>query len=49
MINERLNELSCSKEEFDKAKQSYSQALKASGYDGKLKYESHPREQENAK
>ena len=39
MINERLNKLSCSKEEFDKAKQSYSQALTASGYDGKLKFE----------
>ena len=39
MINKRLNELSCNKEEFDKAKQSYSQALKASGYDGKLEYE----------
>ena len=39
MINKRLNQLSCNKEDFDKAKQSYSQALKASGYDGKLKYE----------
>ena len=39
MINKRLNQLSCNQEEFEKAKQSYSQALKASGYDGKLKYE----------
>ena len=39
LINKRLNDLSCNKEEFDKAKQSYSQALKASGYDGKLTYE----------
>ena len=39
MINKRLNELSCNKEEFDKTKQSYSQALKASSYDSKLKYE----------
>ena len=29
MINKRLNDLSCNKEEFDKAKQSYSQALEA--------------------
>ena len=49
MINKHLNELSCNKEVFDKAKQSYIQALKASGYDGMLKYESQPREQENAK
>ena len=39
MINKRLNELSCNKKKFDKANQSYSQALKASGDDGKLKYE----------
>ena len=36
MINKRLNDLSCNKEEFDKAKHSYSQALKASGYGSKL-------------
>ena len=51
MINKRFNDLSCNKEKFDKAKQSYCQALKASGFDGKLnmKRESHSREQENAK
>ena len=39
MINKRLNDLSCNKEEFDKAKQSYTQALKESGYDRYSKYE----------
>ena len=39
MINKRLNDLSCNKEEFDKAKPMYKKALISSGHDNKLKFD----------
>ena len=38
MINKRLNEISCNKEEFEKVKNEYEDALKKSGFDEKLEY-----------
>ena len=38
MINKRLNEISCNKEEFEKVKNEYDDALKKSGFDEKLEY-----------
>ena len=39
MINKRLNDLSCNKEEFDKATPMYKKALISSGHDNKLKFD----------
>ena len=39
MINQRLSSISCNKEEFDKAKGTYQEALKKSGHDHQLQYE----------
>ena len=39
MINKRLNDLSCNKEEFDKATPMYKKALISSGHDIKLKFD----------
>jgi hypothetical protein len=38
MIGRRISDLSCNKEEFEKAKGMYEAALKNSGYKGKLEY-----------
>ena len=39
IINKRLNDLSCNKEEFDKATPMYKKALISSGQDNKLKFD----------
>ena len=39
MINKRLSDLSCNKDEFKKAKPLYENALKGSGYKAEMKYE----------
>lgn len=39
MINQRLCSISCNKEEFEKAKITYQEALKKSGYDHQLQYD----------
>ena len=39
MINQRLSDLSCNEEEFNKAKGQYETALKNSGYNQELKYD----------
>ena len=39
-LNRRLNDISCNKEAFDKAKTCYEEALQASGYTDKLSYSS---------
>ena len=39
MINERLSELSCSQEEFNKAKPLYEEALSESNYEASLQFE----------
>jgi hypothetical protein len=38
MINQRISDISCNKEEFDKAKGIYETALKNSGYDHQLEF-----------
>ena len=51
MINRRIADLSCTQEEFEKAKSTYETALRNNGYDAALQYEgnSHPRRNRNRK
>ena len=51
MINRRISDLSCTQEEFEKAKSTYETALRNNGYDAALQYEgnSHPRRNRNRK
>ena len=49
MINKRLCDLSCNKEEFEKSKPMYEKALKESGYNCSLKYENQPEENRRRK
>ena len=39
MISKRISEISCDKQEFEKAKDVYNEALEKSGYNQKLKYQ----------
>ena len=39
MVNKRIQDLSCNREEFEKAKPTYETALKESGYDGDMTYD----------
>ena len=47
MINRRLSDLSCNKEEFDRAKGQYEAALEASGHKAELKFEPNRDERRN--
>ena len=47
MINRRLSELSCDKNEFDKAKGIYEKALNESDFNTKLSYQNKPSERKN--
>ena len=47
MINKRLSELSCDKNEFDKAKGIYEKALNESDFNTKLSYQNEPSERKN--
>ena len=47
MINKRLSELSCDKNEFDKAKGIYEKALNESDFNTKLSYQNEPSEKNN--
>ena len=51
MINRRISDLSCTQEEFEKAKSTYETALRNNGYDAALQCEgnSHPRRNRNRK
>ena len=42
MVNRRISEISCNREEFDKCKDTYNNALKKSGHNEKLSYLSDP-------
>ena len=42
MIGRRISSISCDQEQFDKAKQDYDDALKASGYKTKIEYSQAP-------
>ena len=47
MINKRLSELLCDKNEFDKAKEIYEKALNESDFNTKLSYQNEPSERKN--
>ena len=49
MVNKRLNELSCDKEEFEKVKTSYENALKNSGFKEKLEFKNNEKTKRNRK
>ena len=49
MVNKRISELSCDEAEFDKCKHTYSNALKESGHEARMSYESNPAKRRNRK
>ena len=49
MINKRLSELSCDKNEFDKAKEIYGKALIESDFNTKLSYQNEQSARKNRK
>ena len=49
MINNRISSISSNKHQFDKSKQVYEDALKASGYDVSMKYDEKKKKRRNRK
>jgi hypothetical protein len=49
MINRRISDISCNKQEFDKSTKAYESALRASGYNFKMEYQERPCKRKNRK
>ena len=49
MINRRISDISCNKQEFDKSAKAYESALRASGYNFKMEYQERPFKRKNRK